>query len=1091
MKSEKTDKRSRTYTMHEHPFYFGHYLNLARHNAYLIMADIHATIKLSVKVSDMVIEDQLSQSALLNLETRMPSDDKARIVSRLMAHFPFLKLLVTEKYDENSTQLTRQVLSTAFKLLNGLRNEYSHYGNREPLKWYLGNAEKEEYPLQNIYTAAVNALRPRFGYYDEKHIKPLLLTNESEIPRPNNPSQEALNQPALIFFTCCFLQRDEATRFFSRLDGFQETDSLDKRALLDTYRQVCCRLPKPKLQSGDIWLDMLNELGKCPGELYGSLATEDRKKFEVVLSPASDESEDDSEVSQVVIRKRHADRFPWFILRYFDDYEIFPKLRFQIHLAKYVDKKYNTVIHGHERERVLHRPVRVFQRWKDVNLRDFNSTEKQDETTKAQLVNFLNNDTWFNKDTNSNLLFHPDLEQLTTSYLIENNCVPFRLLGDGDNEIRYNKFPKIPLKKLAVNDETNKRLPSAIISVYDLPALFLHQHLHTPEKTEDFIKKYIDNYNRFVREFPEILKTMSLGPVLHKTKNPAYNTRAIRDERVAILEKEVLGKYNLKMRYLPQAYQDHLLSLRGDSTRYQALEKLKNKKAETRSLLKDIGFVAGKNPNMLVLPPFDRNLQYAPRAGEMATWLADDLVFLKPPLEDQKNLGKPNNDKYNVLQSMLAYFGNYKNELEDYFTELGLLSDNINKSHPFLHRIKPQNCTGILDFYGKYLTERLKYFHEAIVEIDPGYGKKPTGRRPKPGTQGDAAIEKFNYFLGIPKKTALEKNYEYVPVLLPRGLFNESNNTMLKEKYPDKFNSDMPHVNTVKALEIISDKDAQPMYNWKRHVLVHDETGKVKEQEPVEEYLLNLKARGKQAVEDTEKARIRREESFVLDREQEIRRVLCQDRILWLVAKNKLEKNMNITGDRLTLAQIENALTTEFEHVETLRLNGREMKIKARISVRRYGELRRLMRDRRLPNMLQYFKPEVELDYADLKQALELYEKRRIRLFEVIYKTEQRIFERNQDKMSKFTNPIKHYYYLNTAFEMLSEIGQAFPVKKNDLGELRNKFFHNEFPEPGKLNLAGKFENCVELVEIAFEQSEAYYNSLIKMLGLPGIELTR
>jgi hypothetical protein len=93
--------------------------------------------------------------------------------------------------------------------------------------------------------------------------------------------------------------------------------------------------------------------------------------------------------------------------------------------------------------------------------------------------------------------------------------------------------------------------------------------------------------------------------------------------------------------------------------------------------------------------------------------------------------------------------------------------------------------------------------------------------------------------------------------------------------------------------------------------------------------------------------------------------------------------------------------------------------------------------------------------------------------------------------MSKFTNPIKHYYYLNTAFEMLSEIGQAFPVKKNDLGELRNKFFHNEFPEPGKLNLAGKFENCVELVEIAFEQSEAYYNSLIKMLGLPGIELTR
>ena len=109
--------------------------------------------------------------------------------------------------------------------------------------------------------------------------------------------------------------------------------------------------------------------------------------------------------------------------------------------------------------------------------------------------------------------------------------------------------------------------------------------------------------------------------------------------------------------------------------------------------MQDIGLVEDARKNLIQTPRSDRDLKYAPKSGNMAVYLTQDLIFFKK--YDEKKGGKPNNDQYIILEAMLAYFGANKSEVRPYFKEIGLLGQEEDAIHPFLSKVNIDVCEGI------------------------------------------------------------------------------------------------------------------------------------------------------------------------------------------------------------------------------------------------------------------------------------------------------------------------------------------------------------------------------------------------------------
>ncbi|MEZ4942727.1 MAG: type VI-B CRISPR-associated RNA-guided ribonuclease Cas13b [Saprospiraceae bacterium] len=1089
--------------MADHPFYFGHYINQARHNAYVIMADINEQFELPA----VETEDLNGFNPLLKLLTAPKQPDvTGRLVAALTRHFPFLRYLTLDA-DGNSTQgadplMVKFVLAASFEMLRRLRNYYSHFGHEEVGNWIIQPTQKSEpdfpFPLSEIYEAAVHFLKPRYSYYTREHLD--ALRPEAGNDAPNNPVVEDHNEKALVFFTCMFLQRDEATRFFSRLSDFQDTSNLPRRAMLDAYREFCCKLPRPKLESGDIMLDMFNELARCPKPLFAALGPEDRQKFE--YTPETDEDAYETDDLNPALLIRHSDRFPWFALRYFDDLEIFPSLRFHVQLGKFATKRYPKEMNEVERERVWLQPIRTFARWKKIDVTDLRrklDAQSDDQQKSDMLIDKLP-PSWLSNNRGVRSL-RKEIEQFSSSYLLDTNSIGFRFVSDADPE----GFPELP----PATDDNGRIVfpesprPDAVLSTYDLPAMFLHQHLHGAEQTEAFIKDYIERFQRLSKDIKSgALTPPETDPGIRRIK-PADRQKArkeqeikaheaTRDRRSKTMDAYLREHYNLPLRYLPDAFREYLLGYQPNSYRYDALEKLKAKKKETRRLLKGIGYVEDDRKELYL--PSEIDMHKAPRSGEMGSWLADDMVFFKPPIDGR--LGKPNDAQYKILQKMLAYFGANTREIPAYFQELGLTGQAAAAPHPFLNRVRLDGCNDILTFYDRYLWARHAFIDEVIHRIDPYFGKKPPENKTKQGIEEQEIREKYGHVLRIREKSAQEKQYGKVPVFLPRGLFNDANAAMLRATDQTGRLQSGQFINTIYGFELLFNSDAQPMYGWNRFVLPPGESGDRGEPIPHADYLKDLPKRVKKAPEE-EKRALQKEGKRLLDREQEIRFSLTQDRALWMMALARADKDnrLQVDFDTLSLSGIDQVLKEEID----IQLPLENAILSEKLPIRRYGDLRRHLKDRRLMPLFRHFQEERTVTLEEIRTALEEYERRRIPFFERIYKFEQIIFEQFEaDVRQYFQNRPKkesdkhlsHRDYLGAAFGRLPD-PDAMKSGLDQLVNFRNKLIHNEVPTPDMLFDTVDTASCKELVTGIFNQAEACYSQMLHLLGLPKITLSR
>jgi hypothetical protein len=137
------------------------------------------------------------------------------------------------------------------------------------------------------------------------------------------------------------------------------------RDMLSIYR---LRSPKgKKLEGGDnqvtLALDILNELRKCPKELYDVLSAKGQTFFEDAVKRSNERT------PEVVKRFRSKDRFSFLALRYIDEMGVFDNIRFQVQLGKLRFKFYpKTCINGEEDVRSLQKEINGYGKLQEIEL---------------------------------------------------------------------------------------------------------------------------------------------------------------------------------------------------------------------------------------------------------------------------------------------------------------------------------------------------------------------------------------------------------------------------------------------------------------------------------------------------------------------------------------------------------------------------------------------------------------------------------------------------------------------------------------------------------------------------------------------------
>lgn len=1003
----KTDitAQNNSLTLTDNPYYFAHYANMARHNAYIVLNEINDKIY-NNKVE--IPEDGLGECKLVKSFSKKnkKADEYARIIKLLTEHYPFIRF-----YADSSKEMGNIPLNAYLDILDKIRNENNHYN-------YIAE-RKEISKIQELFVFAKEKAQGRmieFSSEDFDH-----LDNSKYYAMIEDG---ALTNTGIYFFLCLFLEKKHAFQFLSRIKGFKHREQKSHRATLEVFTQLCCRLPYPKLESSDVALDMLNEIARCPNALYGVLENKDKETFKAEFK--SDAANSETEVPEPVM-KRHDDRFPYFALRYFDKSQALDGITSHLQLGRRI------VSDPHQKK--IGAEVRTHEILKDMR-------------TAHQLAHF---ETDAAKEFYTNI---PVVEHYAPQYRIVGNRIG--LFFDFECWGKYT-VPKENVK------------PDAIISTHDLGALYFYNRLYkegsAKQSPKELMKSYLDNMNRLFADIKKgNIKPVNGGEKLTplfkiKDKESEYETRLENlKELSALLQKELdKREYGIEVKNLPDVCREYLLGYKESSAKDKAKRRFKRMLRETQFALKKVERVLSRET------PLPAN---GLKVGEMAQELARDIVFLIKPKIVKKTIKsgtdegkeieckqKINNMEFDVLQKMLAFYPVYKEEIE------GFLWDMVNKrnpnafSHPFLFKVlmEIKTCRNLNDFYKKYYSYKERWLNNLSRNITP------------------EVITDYEYFLKLENGNAFPHNYNGEAIFIPSGFFNKAITQAMKQ-IGYKIENPEKGANAAYWIKQYFEGKSQPFYNLPRY---YNESLSGEQPVFVERDMLKkqiLEGDFNRLTEDEQKGRktiakrIRENESEILTNQ-------TNDRVLYLMAmelidsENPLKKN-EIVSVGYNIKEGANLLDNN--NKVSWNIQGR--RVVAELPIKRYGEYRRFMKDRRLENLLKYYPEGLELQLGTLKSGeveekgtkytssnlvdeLELFDLKRNELMEQVYQFEKILYTNYADEIKK-TLPdeernkpyIEHFYFLKytkNELKLSKEIGE---LENEDFKELRNKICHNQIP---------------------------------------------
>lgn len=1099
---QKSDNKK---TLKDNPEYFGAYLNMARHNVFNI--NNHLAKKFSIAELDE--EGKLPNSFLTDKNNKKFKANQNHIFSILKRFMPIVKVFDHETLPKSEREQIKDLvgkdiakladtLGIVFNAINAFRNDYTHYYSISK-----GNKRKIEIEdgliafLNTNYKRAIEYTKARFTtVYNDADFD---LASKAILVNADN----TITQDGLVFLISMFLDRENSFQFVNRITGLKGTQYKSFTAKREVLSAFCIKLPEEKFVSENyiqaFSLELINELNKCPKALYNVIDEEEKKKFQPILG--ADEIDniidnsvpdtiDDYEnyIESITKRVRSKNRFSYFALKFLDDKKIFKNLRFQIDLGKLVIAEYTKPLDGIEHERRVIENAKAFGRLQDLRNNEENILRKIDKNTTAYF------------------------EQYAPHYNFDNNKIGISIFKDGNE--RKESFATYIFNEKSTNTvKAHLKQPevTAFLSTHELPKIILLEYLQTgtaEQLINDFITinnpklfnlKFIESVKIELNDLDEFLKRSQGRKNIHayylkdNRGNETKDTQKIDDlkDRKSRLN-AILLEHSLNDKQIPTRILDYWLYIVDVQEKNAVSDRIKQMKRDCIDRLKDIK--KGK----------------APRIGEMATFLAKDIVDM---LIDEAKKKKITSFYYDKMQQSLALYADndMKDILDNIINDLGL---NEKGGHPFLKEINFRDLKYTQEIYKKYLEEKgqkmvSEYNHKKMRSetfdkswLETTFYKKEFSEKinknltvvkiPEDKSKIPFSILQFekaktsfeDWFNNITKGKKV--NDRKKPIDLPTDLFDASLVKLLQDKLKSENIGFDVKANYNELFKIWWEKyrkdDTQIFYKAKRcyafeeEKLIFEMNTKNKFQEyctddfvtkvhKIRQDKRNNEKQTNSRLPDIDKKQVAKSiANRIGSTEKEIRILQEEDRLMLLMFEQligaepslKLKEIDKLLNETIEIKEKITGKLSFNEQGENIQDNNTKLEITRFLTENRkrkeYSVLKKYINDRRLFELFEYFEPDtIALD--KLKIEIDSYNKAKETVFDLIFKLEKAIVEHDKEgvleKAEKETDHIQHKPYLEwlKAKKIITDEDFRF------LNMIRKTFSHNQYAQKTTMEL--------------------------------------
>lgn len=493
------------FTFHSYAF-IGTYLNLARHNIFLINNRLAEKFAVTQKLED---DEHIPNSFLGTFRMDNPN----HLYSHLTHYFPFVRVynpeIAMSKEEKKTEEGKKKIiegkrykeladdLKAVFKDINLLRNNFSHsYSKDDDFNRLLVSQATINF-LYKTHETAITYCKRRFRDVFPEELFDHYTTRKLHVEDTNE-----LTKDGLVFLCACFLEREQLFFMLNKLEGYKNTSKPRFKANRELLGAFALRLPHEKIKSKDpemaLNLEILNYLGECPKSLFFNLTDQDKKKFlpkindeEKTHTAASnveansvpdDEIDIESYIQNLQSRYRKSDRNENYMLRLIDAESLLPHIKFQINVGKIQLASYEKMFLGKPIVRTIEDNVLAFGR-----LMQFGDQEEIEAKLKI--------------DDFSNVMFNT----FSPRHHITNNKIYFRHDTQSKDDI---KLPTLILKENNSAGTITSRL-SAQTPIGSLSKHEIHKVLLLEKFQKGEAQKTISDFLKFSKTLLKIISIAS------------------------------------------------------------------------------------------------------------------------------------------------------------------------------------------------------------------------------------------------------------------------------------------------------------------------------------------------------------------------------------------------------------------------------------------------------------------------------------------------------------------------------------------------------------------------------------------------------
>jgi hypothetical protein len=1007
------NKEPRIYSIHttEDKFFFALYLNIAQNNIDKVLKKFEGKFN----VPDENESGNYKSYHAKWLERKLPITNlnvfeaKDRL-TYLRRFFPFIET----EFTIGEYQTYRNKLLMLFERLNDLRNFFTHvYYEKNELDFSL-NKNLFSF-LNEIKGQALNRLNQEPYNFKDESLQHLYNSDY----RFNFQKEENVKD-AINFFVCLFLDRRYAHEYLKKQKGYKSSHTPEHRATLKTYTFYSIKLPRPVFESRDmefrLILDALNELKRCPKELYYHLPDDYRKLCEVesVKQKEDEETGEVEDIKEQIPFIRHEDRFPYYALRFIDDLEFLKNIQFRIKLG--LGREY---FHTHDdatQPVVRNKKVFDYGRLKDI-LENYNKN----------LAGENNN----NKPEPYNNLWH-----FAPAYEI-----------DRDGNIKIQIMPE------EGNNSVKKQPAYAQISTYELRNILYCCLNGKKDAVNNIIRDYVTNYQSFLLD-------------LKKKDFPQIDYSAELNTRRKQLDNLLIEKYNLRLQYLPKKLKQLLLGEEVRSYKAHTLKKIKLRKEENKRYLNRIERELNKNAQ-------ESN---SLKTGQVASELAKDIQNYLPKnhkleLFQYRDLQKKlayyrKNEIFALINQEYVLAFHKQHDRNENFKDLF-----YKKKHPFLHHVLCRKDNhDIFSFAYNYFKAKDIWFKKSLDYIDQLNDKDiPNYSRLfyyfKPGTSVNDKGEKIYYrkYDDQYLKELIEKHLREDHIInIPRGIFNKIIYTQNKKNSNEQEEKETPPIQQISE----NYPSTQDFYSFPRYFHPTEEVLPV---EKIHYKLVELSQNYPQNKDKKEHKIAYRKLKNYLKKEKTIRYHQSCDRILLEMIKYYLNHYVSRDDQAFGLdlsdinlrdlyrydqskGVVDNALDNKMIQMK-YKVNEETFTVNDRLN--NFGKLHPYIYDERFVRLFKYKGKKAfegvktQSVYSQIEEVLKNFVDEQLDVFEAAQKFENIITSKyeNEMKQKRGRSSPEHYFPISLLLEGAVDIGFISVAEKDYMKKARNSAAHNELSD--------------------------------------------